>query len=119
MTIIFPVKQINNNGILSFNTSFYDYTPEYFPLSSNISLIAPFWADSDTRSRGTVWFGIRSNDLNLLARASQDVKRYFTSQQYFEPNFLFVSTWDEVPHYNRKKKVRSNKLCCICSIDTD
>ena len=98
--------QINNNGIISFNRSFSDFRPKQFPLSSNRSLIAPFWADSDTRSsRGTVWFGIRNNDFNLLEKARQDVTRYFSSQQNFAPNFLLVSTWEKVPHFRSGYKV--------------
>ena len=99
--------QINNNGIISFNHSFYDYLPKDFPLSSNRSLVAPFWADSDTYNSGTVWFGIRNDNFNLLEKASQDVRRCFSSQHNFDPNFLFVSTWEEVPHYSSGNKVNS------------
>ena len=101
--------QINNNGILSFNNSFHGYLPEDFPLPSNRSIIAPFWADSDTASSGTVWFGIRSVDFNILEKARQDVRRYFSSQHNFDPNFLLVSTWERVPHYWVGNKVSIRK----------
>ena len=100
--------QINNNGIISFNRSFRGFVPNDFPLSSNRSLIAPFWADSDTRNRGTVWFGIRNADFDLLEKAHQDVRRYFSSKHNFDPNFLLVSTWEEVPHYGSGNKVKKS-----------
>ena len=50
---------INNNGNISFNTPYYEYTPDSFP-SSLFSMIAPFWGDVDTRDSlsGLVYYKI-------------------------------------------------------------
>ena len=41
---------VNINGNLSFSSAVEGYTPESFPISDQ-PLIAPFWADVDTRPR--------------------------------------------------------------------
>lgn len=46
---------INNNGNLSFETSYSSFTSSGFPVSGR-KMVAPFWADVDTRSGlGHVW----------------------------------------------------------------
>lgn len=49
---------LNNNGNITFNGAVGSYTPQPFPISSQ-PMIAPFWADVDTRcdSCGTVTAG--------------------------------------------------------------
>ncbi len=75
---------------------------------ANVSAIAPFWADVDTRNGGTVWYGEKSSNRSLLSRAEGEVRSYFSSIQNFVPNFLFVATWENVPHFNQQIKVRKN-----------
>lgn len=43
---------INNNGNISFGSSYGSFTADSFP-SSYYSMIAPFWADVDTRGSGS------------------------------------------------------------------
>lgn len=52
---------LNNNGNITFNGPVGAYTPQSFPISSQ-PMIAPFWADVDTRcaSCGTVTVGSQS-----------------------------------------------------------
>ncbi len=46
---------INNNGNVTFNGTLGQYTPDGFPVQSGRPMIAPFWADVDTRNgKGTV-----------------------------------------------------------------
>ena len=47
---------INNNGNLSFGSSFSTFSPSGFPVSG-FPMVAPFWGDVDTRSGpGTVFY---------------------------------------------------------------
>ncbi len=57
--ITFDSIYINNNGNISFNSPYYEYTPDSFP-TSNFQMIAPFWGDVDTRdaSSGLVYYKI-------------------------------------------------------------
>ena len=53
--IINLYSKVNNNGDISFDDPVPTYTPQEFPLD-NFPLIAPFWADVDTRGTGMVWY---------------------------------------------------------------
>jgi hypothetical protein len=48
---------INNNGNITFNSPLSNFTPSAFP-GSPLPIIAPWWADADTRSAesGLVWY---------------------------------------------------------------
>ncbi|MES2207492.1 MAG: nidogen-like domain-containing protein [Pseudomonadota bacterium] len=70
---------VNNNGNISFESSLGSYTPNAFPVS-NQPMIAPWWADVDTRpsaldSSNSVW--VASPNANTL-----------------------VVTWDKVGYYS-------------------
>ena len=99
--------QVNNNGLLSFLRGVSLFTPEPFPLSGNQRVIAPYWADVDTRGTGTVWFRITTNS-SLLARARDEIAA-FVNQEDFSPAYLFIATWDHVGYYNR----RTDRVGCL------
>jgi hypothetical protein len=66
---------INNNGNITFGREVGTFTPEPFP-QSNAPMIAPFWADVDTRcdTCGNVYLG--SPDANTLVVTWDAVGRY-------------------------------------------
>ena len=77
---------VNNNGNLSFNSSWYTYTP---PNPFNNTVIAPFWADVDTRSGAvTATPGGNSTGSNLVYYDLDTTNRVFTA------------TWDDVGYYS-------------------
>ena len=53
---------INNNGNISFDTPYSQFTAVSFP-TDVFQMIAPFWADVDTRERGDVWYYMDANNL--------------------------------------------------------
>lgn len=48
---------INNNGNVSFGTSYFTFSSSPFP-DSNFVMVAPFWSDVDTRGTGSVLYKI-------------------------------------------------------------
>jgi len=56
---------INNNGNVTFNASLSSYTPWGFP-SGNNPMLAPFFADVDTRGAGSVWYKIEANRMIVI-----------------------------------------------------
>ena len=95
--------QVNNNGVLSFERFVRQFTSDPFPLVDNpeLMLIAPYWADVDTRGTGRVWYR-QTSDAALLSRARREIRSAFVSQMTFDPTMLFIATWDHVGHYNRR-----------------
>lgn len=47
---------VNNNGNVTFDSAFSSFDPTHI-LNSNHQIIAPFWADVDTRGAGSVAYG--------------------------------------------------------------
>ena len=56
---------INNNGNISFDGPYGTYSSTGFPVSG-FPMVAPFWADVDTRSCGSVWYKIEPNRLIVI-----------------------------------------------------
>lgn len=58
---------VNNNGNVTFNGELSGYTPERFPISSR-PMIAPYWADVDTRCSGcgSVYVGALNADTTIV-----------------------------------------------------
>ena len=89
--------QVNNNGDLTFNAAYSTYTPLPFPIQGN-PMIAPFFADVDTRGTGKVWYRSTTNSA-LLAKAVNDIPSIIAGPN-FTPLWLFIATWDHVGYFN-------------------
>jgi len=93
--------QVNNNGIISFGNPFSQFNPSRFPRNTTDALIAPFWADADTRSdgSGTVFYR-ETNESSLLQRASREIQDGLSVS--FSPSHLFIATWNSIGYYDRR-----------------
>lgn len=93
---------VANNGVVSFNGGVSQYTPLAFPISTN-PMIAPYWADVDTRgvNGGTVWYRT-TQDATFLKSLATDFNSSFLGVQAFNPTFAQVVTWDRVGYYAQK-----------------
>ena len=76
----YPSLYLNTNGNVSFNAGIETYTPLPFPVAEQ-PMIAPYWADVDTRGR---------NVSNALYWHS-DVE-----------GGRFIATWNDVGYYNSR-----------------
>ena len=96
------IMQVSNNGLISFNSSLPspNHTPQTFPLANN-PVVAPFWADVDTRGTGKVWIR-ETNSSIILNRAREHIQKAFEFDNpiCFQPQPAFISTWDGVGYYD-------------------
>jgi len=69
--------QVNNNGIISFGSFFSFFNPRRFPRGASNVLIAPYWADADTRvpGSGNVFYRENTNS-TLIQKASRKVQNW-------------------------------------------
>ncbi|XP_061299099.1 sushi, nidogen and EGF-like domain-containing protein 1 [Pezoporus flaviventris] len=88
---------VNNNGVLSFGIGVPEFTPQAFPLAGARPLVAPYWADVDTRLGGDVFYR-QSRDPRLLARLGRDLAAV-TVGQAPSPTWALVATWDRVSYF--------------------
>ena len=96
--------QVNNNGVISFQRAVTRFTSIPFPLNDDVltedlELIAPYWADVDTRGAGTVWYR-ETDNLELRTRAAGDIRTAF-NQSTFLPMQLFIATWERVGYFSQ------------------
>lgn len=97
-----PYIQVNANGHISFLAPVSDFVPERFPLERSLPLIAPFWADSDTQPEdgGHIWYR-NSTDFDILSSVAEIIHSNFLAVDSFDPDFLFIVTWDHIGYYSR------------------
>ena len=108
---------MNNNGLISFDQPVRAYTPQAFPLSTNCNLIAPFWADVDTRDgRGRVLYRDASTEEEVMIRARNEIRRTFVNQTNFQPNFVFIATWERVGHFGGDGSTLVSECLIKCTL---
>uniref|UniRef100_A0A8C2Q085 Si:ch73-181m17.1 n=1 Tax=Cyprinus carpio TaxID=7962 RepID=A0A8C2Q085_CYPCA len=94
---IYNQLHINNNGYLTFDWSWYSYTPYQFPGYGGVDIIAPFWTDIDNRRTGVISYRQYTSG-SVLTDATQDINQYFPDLS-FSATWVFVATWDRVAYY--------------------
>ncbi|XP_070553581.1 sushi domain-containing protein 2-like isoform X2 [Ptychodera flava] len=108
---------VNTNGVLSFMKEITKFNPAPFPLDKDEygRMVAPFWADADTRNDGgEVYFRqITDPDDVLLFHATGEIHRVFPTN--FVATWAFVATWDNVAFFGAsdKGKEKRNTFQCI------
>ena len=97
---------MNENGLLSFLTDIPSFFNVQFPL--DYPLIAGLYSDVDTRFSGMIWYG-NTSDEAILRRAKETVQRGFGNVR-FEPEEVFMATWEGVGYYEKKEDKVSAKI---------
>ena len=92
--------QVNDNGVISFDSRYNVRTPLLLPLNGSYRIIAPYWADVDTRGAGQIFYR-QSTDPSLLARASRELQTAFATSHNVTITNLLIVTWDDVGYYFR------------------
>ena len=69
-------------------------------------MIAPFWADTDLTGTGRIYYR-QTKNADLLARATNELRKAFHAYQDVNVTNLLIATWDSVGYYSSgKNKVR-------------
>ena len=84
--------------MISFLRQVSQYKPDPFPLGSDRRLIAPFWADVDTRKGGVVYYR-ETQDLAIRTRVSEEIRRYFVRQRRFSAKWVLIVSWLNVARF--------------------
>lgn len=64
-------------------------------------LIAPYWADADTRGIGEVWYRETTSQADR-DRAQREIRANFREAARFVPQLVFIATWDNIGYYPRR-----------------
>ena len=98
--------------MISLSSSNNAYDPKFLPQAS--SFIAPYWADTDLRGTGQVYYR-QTKDPVLLARATNEIQTAFPSSKNVVVTNLLIATWDAVGYYSKHTdKVRTYTVYATC-----
>ena len=97
--------------MISFLRAVSGFSTDAFPIGSDRRLIAPFWADANTRIGGVIYYR-ETQDLATRTRASEEIRTYFVRQRRFLAQWVMIVTWLDVARYggNSSPSVRSSRL---------
>ena len=104
--------QVGTNGYFSFGTRQTVYTPSLFSSTSTPNyLVAPFWADINTNTYGSISYEVHntsagSSSLALLNRVSTFISNQQSTQ--FSGNWMLVASWNQVSAYSGSSSVVSS-----------
>ena len=107
--------QVNNNGVVSFDTRVSGFTPQPFPITGS-ALLSPYWGDVDTRGTGNVYYR-GTTDSTVLNRASENIRSIFPEFNTplaltpFTATYLYIATWDHVGYFSR----HTDRVCVVSS----
>uniref|UniRef100_A0A1X7UL16 Sushi domain-containing protein n=1 Tax=Amphimedon queenslandica TaxID=400682 RepID=A0A1X7UL16_AMPQE len=110
----FSTVFINNNGLLSFHQAVDGYTSDPFPLPQ--TLIAPFWADVDTRNGAGVVYYRETTASAIVSKVAQDVQLAFPGQPSFTAKSVVIVTWYRVGYYEENND-KLNTFQCVLATD--
>ena len=83
---------------MSYLTALSSYTSSPFPLGYPI--IAPYWADVDTRGTGSVYYRETFN-ASIISTVASHVSNAFPSQPPFYATSVVIATWYRVGYYSQ------------------
>jgi hypothetical protein len=91
----------NNNGDLTFSSPYSGFTPSLFTQASSIPMVAPWFADVDTRGAASdsparlLWYRVstQASDVQLA-------KAELSLPDSVVVNYVVVATWNKVGYYS-------------------
>jgi len=86
-------------GVIAFDTYSLPPFPSFFSYF-NGRFVAPFWAYTDLRGIGEVFYR-HTTDPGLLKRATNEIRAAFPQYFYVAMKSLLIATWYKVGYYKR------------------
>ena len=85
--------QISSNGLISFGSSFTEFSPRLFPINEQV--IAPYWYDIDLREGGYIMYDSFNalNGSQVLKNVSDFINSVESPSTTFEASSVVVVYW--------------------------
>ena len=110
---------VMTNGGISFKNEITTFTPKDFPLAARTPLIAPYWADVNTKNGGKIWYRQSTSQRDLDTATAQI--RAFQSPKYadFRATWAFIATWDNVAFYGATDEGKKRRCTFQATLAVD
>jgi hypothetical protein len=89
---------VSSNGLISFDYPFIEHQLQLFPITENVSVVAPFWSYVNTGSGlGNIYYHVYADIRSpLLLHANKDLS---LTTDNFNSTWVLVVTYDGVPQF--------------------
>lgn len=92
------MTQVSSNGLISFDRDLNAFSPVLFPNSTSYSyIVAPFWADHDTRLAGQVSYRMYNKSDNIIPVVSRFIRQQ--TETDFDGSWMLVAHWKDIPEH--------------------
>ena len=97
---------MTTNGAVTLGEDMDRFTPTLVLDDLDFPLIAPYWADADTRGSnssgaGAVYYRLTENNMADTELVLRYIDRAFPQHLPFYPRYVIVVTWFEVGYFDR------------------
>ncbi|XP_072180112.1 alpha-tectorin-like [Diadema setosum] len=77
-------------------------------------MLTPYWADVNTETGGTVSYReVEPSETHVYDMATKIVREAFVTQQVFQTEWMFITTWDHVGFYGSEDPSITNTFQCV------
>ena len=106
---------MGTNGYFTFD-GFNGFSPFIFDANTDVSLVAPFFADIDITGGGQIRYEIHtdSTSQSILSQVNSVINDH--AQTVFSGEWLLVASWENVPPYGDYSLVRGQQHIIIASV---
>ena len=112
MRVIF--FKVSTNGFISFGRNFVtdSYFVEELPISQQLPLIAPFWADLTFRQGGRLYYRV-TEDRDFLNNVAERIRTENVAYEGYRPTQALVATWFQSRIFSKNFSVCLDDIPCI------
>ena len=93
--------QVMTNGAVTLGINRTRFAPSTTLSDLVFPLIAPFWADADTRGSGAVYYRLTTNNADDEELVRGYIQRAFPQNLPFFPSYVVVVTWSNVGYFEQ------------------
>ena len=102
--------QVSSNGLISFRAGYSSFRPREFTREFDFfqfPIIAPLWADFDTRTSGSIFYRV-TDDPQILQKIISAVTEINSIYSSYSPQLAFVATWERITPFSDSQVICIN-----------
>ena len=94
--------QVSSNGLISARERYTQFVPSPFTREFSAfphAIIAPLWADFDSRDQGSIYYRV-TNDSEVLDQIVDTISNLNPDLNSYTPKQALIATWEDIIPYS-------------------
>ena len=105
--------QVISHGLFAFDRGGSFSNPVLFPGSGSSNLlVAPFWANHDTRMMGEISYEVHNTSTGVMSQVSEFITEQLST---FQGTWMLVADWSNVPQQGSSVRVSVGTIHVLCT----